>query len=239
MLQSNLIRFAINLFDKFEQKKIVSFLKQKLNYPIVIFDVGAHHGETIKLMRKNFAIKSIHSFEASPKNYQTMLQKINNLELARDVFVNNIGLGDEKKQSSINQVVESSSSTINEINTNSDYLKKKKKILSFFSKNSFSEKMPINIDRADNYIHSNQIEKIDLFKIDVEGYEYYVLLGLGNCFSKIKLIYFEHHYDDMIIKNYKFSDIHELLMKNGFVNIFKSKMIFRKTFEYIYLNTNH
>ena len=29
--------------------------------------------------------------------------------------------------------------------------------------------------------------------------------------KKIKLIYFEHHYDDMIIKDYKFGHIHDLL----------------------------
>ena len=29
--------------------------------------------------------------------------------------------------------------------------------------------------------------------------------------TKIKIIYFEHHYDDMILKNYTFSDIHDCL----------------------------
>ena len=45
---------------------------------------------------------------------------------------------------------------------------------------------------------------------------------------------FEHHYHNMLIKKYKFSDIHELLIKNNFKQIFKNKMPFRKTFEYIY-----
>ena len=45
---------------------------------------------------------------------------------------------------------------------------------------------------------------------------------------------FEHHYHDMILKKYKFSDIHSLLINNNFKQIFKSKMPFRKTFEYIY-----
>ena len=47
---------------------------------------------------------------------------------------------------------------------------------------------------------------------------------------------FEHHYDDMIKKNYKFHDINTLLVKNNFTQIYKSRMPFRKTFEYIYLN---
>ena len=80
------------------------------------------------------------------------------------------------------------------------------------------------------------ISKIDLLKIDTEGYEYNVLKGLKKNHQIIKLIYFEHHYDDMIIKNYKFGDIHQILKKYGFEKIFKTKMLFRKSFEYIYEN---
>ena len=40
----------------------------------------------------------------------------------------------------------------------------------------------------------------------------------------------------MILKDYKFSEINNLLMRNNFKQIFKSKMIFRKSFEYIYIN---
>ena len=46
---------------------------------------------------------------------------------------------------------------------------------------------------------------------------------------------FEHHYHDMLIKNYTFSKIHSLLEKNNFRQFYK-RMPFRKTFEYIYRN---
>ena len=86
----------------------------------------------------------------------------------------------------------------------------------------------------DYFIEKNKIEYIDLLKIDTEGYELNVLKGLSKHNKKVKLVYFEHHYDDMIIKNYKFSDIHHLLKSYNFVMIKKSKMIFRKSFEYVY-----
>ena len=47
---------------------------------------------------------------------------------------------------------------------------------------------------------------------------------------------FEHHYHNMLIKNYKFSDIHKLLQNNGFRRIYKTKMPLRKSFDYIYEN---
>ena len=76
----------------------------------------------------------------------------------------------------------------------------------------------------------------DLIKIDTEGYEYFVLKGLVENFYKVKFIIFEHHYDNMLVKNYTFLNINELLKKNNFIKIYKLKMPFRKTFEYIYVN---
>ena len=117
-----------------------------------------------------------------------------------------------------------------------DISKKKLKILNIKNKNSFHYKIPIELITLDNFIEKKKIDFIDLLKIDTEGYEFNVLKGLQKYSKKIKLIYFEHHYDDMIIKNYKFTDIHGLLKNLGFVMIKKSKMVFRKSFEYVYEN---
>jgi len=61
---------------------------------------------------------------------------------------------------------------------------------------------------------------------------------MNSLFKIIDYILFEHHYDNMLIKNYKFADIHRLLQENGFRKIFKTKMPFRKSFDYIYENKN-
>ena len=52
--------------------------------------------------------------------------------------------------------------------------------------------------------------------------------------DRIDFIYIEHHYDQMIIKDYNFSDINSFLKNNNFYLRFKIRMNFRKTFEYIY-----
>ena len=79
---------------------------------------------------------------------------------------------------------------------------------------------------------------MDILKIDTEGFEYNVLLGLDEKLSIIKYIYFEHHFDHMIVKNYTLSDIDKYLKKFNFKKVFKAKMPFRKTFEYIYEKKN-
>ena len=88
--------------------------------------------------------------------------------------------------------------------------------------------------RLCDYMEKKKIFKVDFLKIDTEGYEMKVLLGLGKYLQNVSLIMFEHHYDNMIIKNYSFGDIHDLLKRNHFRRIYKYKMPFRKTFEYLY-----
>ncbi len=238
MLYSKLIIIILNFLDYFQQKKIIEFINSKFSRPISIVDVGAHYGETIKLFSKKIDVKKIYSFEASPQNYKILKKNISKKKF-ENVEIYNLGLGDKIEKNYINQTIESSSSTINRLNQTSKYFEKKLKILKIRNKEEFYQKIPVKILTLDYFIEQNDIHQIDLLKIDTEGYELNVLKGLSKNIKKIKLIYFEHHYDDMIIKNYKFHDINELLKKNGFIMIKKSKMIFRKSFEYIYENQTY
>ena len=235
MFYSRLIIIILNFFDYFQQKKIIKLIKNKFVKPMIIFDVGAHHGETIKLFYKKLKLKKIYSFEASPKNFEILNRNISNYD-KEIIETFDFGLGDKISKNYIHQTLESSSSTINKLNEESKYFKKKLKILNVRSKDSFYYQLPIEIKTLDYFIEKKNIRYIDLLKIDTEGYEFNVLKGLTKYNKKVKLIYFEHHYDDMIIKNYKFKDIHQLLKSYGFIMIKKSKMLFRKSFEYVYEN---
>ena len=134
---------------------------------------------------------------------------------------------------------ESSSSTLKDLNINSNYFKKKKKLLFNKKKQNFFNEITACQQSIDDYMQKKKILKIDFLKIDTEGYEFEILLGAKKNMKNINLVLFEHHYDDMIKKNYKFSDVHNLLNKNNFERIYKIKMPFRKTFEYIYKNKTY
>ena len=77
-----------------------------------------------------------------------------------------------------------------------------------------------------------QIWKEATLKLD----DFNVIKGLGEHIKNVKYIYFEHHFHNMLIKDYTLNNIHSYLEKNNFKKVFKIKMYFRKTFEYIYLN---
>jgi FkbM family methyltransferase len=236
-----IIQFIISLVDFFYKLKIKNFLKKKRKKFNIFIDVGAHHGESINFFLKNFKVKTIYSFEPSPINFETLEEKCLSLKKKFKnscIIIENLGLSNVSNKIFLRQFKESSSSTLNRINNKSLYYKKKNNILYSNNKNLF-KKIEVKIVTLKDYLNKNKIKKIDFLKIDTEGYEYKVILGLKDYLSKVNLIMFEHHYDNMIIKNYNFSKIHNLLIKNKFKKIFKIRMPLRKTFEYIYENNQH
>ena len=233
-----IILWGLSLFDYFYQKKWIKFLKgNKYNNFKLLIDIGAHKGESIKLFSKNFIIKKIISFEASPINFEYLKKEIdqnkegyNNTE----IVLENAALGAENKIVEFIQFNESSSSTIKEIDKKSEYYKRKFRLINFLNNKETYQKMKIKVSKLKDYIEKNNIKKIDFIKIDTEGYEFEILLGLENKIKLVDIIMFEHHYDNMIKKGYTFENINKLLIKNNFNKIYKSRMPFRKTFEYIY-----
>ena len=230
-----ILRNILNFLDDINQRKIIKLLSSKLNEKAIIFDVGAHFGETVLKFNKNLKIKKIYAFEASPINFKVLQKNISKINSSK-FEIYNLALGENKSQGFINQTVESSSSTINKINMKSNYFFRKLKILKIKNKDNYYKKIPIKMTSLDYFISEKKISNIDLLKIDTEGYEFKILRGLIKNHNIIKFIYFEHHYDDMIIKDYKFNDIHQILKKYGFKKILKTKMLFRKSFEYVYEN---
>ena len=228
--------FFLNFFDFIHKKKIINFFyKKKINLEHII-DVGAHHGETIKLFLKYFKPKKIYSFEASPENYLILKKNVNKLDenLKKNIQIENIALGKNNRTDFFNQMYESSSSTFNKINISSNYFSRKKFFLGLSKNKDLFKKVELKIISLDNYFSNNNLKKIDLLKIDTEGFEFEILQGLQKNMRNIDFILFEHHYDDMIKKNYKFKDINHLLIFNNFKLIYKAKMPFRKSFEYIF-----
>ena len=233
-----IILWGLSLFDYSYQKKWIKFLKKnKYNDFKILIDIGAHKGESIKLFSKNFIIKKIISFEASPINFEYLKKKIKDNKQGynnTEIVLENIALGAEEKIIEFNQFNESSSSTIKEIDKESKYYKRKFRLINFLNNKETYQKIKIKISKLKEYIEKNNIKKIDFMKIDTEGYEFEILLGLENKIKLVDIIMFEHHYDNMIKKGYTFEDINKLLIKNNFNQIYKSRMPFRKTFEYIY-----
>tara|TARA_B110001452_G_scaffold169083_1_gene141335 strand:- start:407 stop:1126 length:720 start_codon:yes stop_codon:yes gene_type:complete len=237
-----MINSLIKILDFNYQRRKNKFLKDKLfNKVDIFFDIGAHTGDTINELLKTLNLNKIYAFEPSIKNYKELEKKINKIKKKNSRISTNLflcGVGNKKENLYLNEIIDGVSNTFNNFNINSKYLKRKKFLFTYFGLKSFLKKRLLTkIITLSDFMNEQKINKIDLIKIDTEGYEYNVLLGLREKIKKVNFILFEHHFDNMLIKNYKFSDINELLLKNGFKKVFKIKMPFRKSFDYIYENT--
>ena len=232
--------YLFKIIDFFYQKKKNSFLKKKIPKNIdTLIDVGAHHGDTISEFLKIFQIKKIYAFEPSKKNFEKLKKKTEKIEKQNSVKIKiyPYGLGKKNDIMQLTEITDGVSNTFNNLNMNSKYLKKKKFITTFFGMEKFiKDEVPTKIIPLKEIIKEEKIERIDLIKIDTEGFEYNTLVGMDREIKKVRFVLFEHHYDNMIIKNYKFKDIHSLLIDNGFQKVYKIKMPFRKSFDYIYEN---
>ena len=136
MSYSKLIIILLNFLDYFQQKKIINLINNKFSKSITVFDVGAHYGETVKLFLKKLNVSKIYSFEAISQNFRVLERNVSKTQMNK-VEIFNYGIGDRITKNYINQTLESSSSTINKLNEDSKYFKKKLKILNIKKKRVF------------------------------------------------------------------------------------------------------
>ena len=226
-----MINYIISLIDYPNKLKVLKFFKKNLNNDFLhIIDIGGHKGETLEFFLDNFNVNKIFVFEPNKELFEYIKNKFN----SNKIYLFNYGVGIKNEKKILNITVNSASSTINNINKNTEYFKRKKRLLSFGSNKFFLGTQTIKVVNLSEFILHKE-NKIDILKIDTEGYEFNILNGVHESdFKKVRYIYFEHHYDLMIDKKYKFRDINELLKKNNFSLKLKIRMKFRKSFEYIY-----
>lgn len=230
----NPLNITLNLLDHFIQKKNIQILKKNLSKRIDLYvDVGAHRGEMINTISNNFTVKKIFAFEPNPECSNT-LKKIKNNNLKIFEFA----LGNKKSNEDLNIGYISSMSSINDINNKSIYSKLKKILIGlfYFKSSIYKKKIRIKVKTLSEILIKNKLKKIDLLKIDTEGYELNVLIGLEKFIKKTKIILLECHYDDSLIKNYNIRSLNSFFTNNRFKLISKNKMILRKGYELIYKN---
>ena len=185
----------------------------------VVIDVGANIGQSISRFMKIINIQEIHAFEPQLDAIDELLKNYGKDER---IIINQKAIGAEKNILTLNQTLKSGTSTFNSYKTNSSFVKAKIKIHNVLKPDDLiSKKVDVEIDTLDNYINDNNIEQVDLLKIDVEGFEESVLEGCLESISKglIKVIEIELTLDDRFGDRRNFFNIEKFLAPNGYILI--------------------
>ena len=162
------------------EKAIFHILKQRLNPPYCIFDVGSNKGQFLQLILKNIPVDdlSVHCFEPGHQTFKSLVESSKN---DKRVKLNNIAVGKEKGEAVLHyDCVGSGIASLT-----------KRKLHHFCIDFSKSEK--VEIDTIDNYCAENAISRIHLLKIDIEGHELDALAGAKSMFDteSIDIVAFE------------------------------------------------
>lgn len=202
----------------------------------IILDIGSNRGQSIDFFLKVFSNIEIIGMEPNKEIFKFLQKKYlhyPNIELI------NKGASDENglKKFQINQLDETS--TFEKLNFDSEFLKKKAKILGVSANKIVKKEIFVDVIKLADLLKSKGIINVFLLKIDVEGHELSVLNGLfvdsKDCI--IQNIQLENHQDDMYLNN-SFQKIEALLLENSYFLSHSIKHVFGDFSENIYSLNN-
>ena len=162
---------------------------------LVIFDVGANKGQSVKFFKQEFPQSKIYAFEPSQTTFSKLLLNIADYQ---NVIAFMVGVSSSNGHLMFYENELDETSTFNPPHINSKYLKTKNRIL--LQKNQqYSNMQACPVVTLDDTCKELKISNISILKIDVEGHEFEVLKGAQEMLSKnqISLIQLERHSDDM------------------------------------------
>jgi len=176
--------------------------------PHLIFDLGAHLGETAVLYAEKFPQAAIHSFEPSPKTFLALQAALKAYPNVRPV---NIALGDAMGTRTLHMNQSSGTdSLLSSAGQCSD--------AAMAELTKTVVEVPVTMQTLDEYCRANDVQFIDLLKMDVQGFELHVLQGARRLLAEhaIALIYTEVSFESFYEGQPFFHEVYTRLIDQGF-----------------------
>lgn len=147
----------------------------------MIFDVGAHHGESLTFYKEIFPSAIIYCFEPSPSDFLVLQQAAKGYEgvhvfdfaIGADPGFGDFYLQDISHLNSLLPVNHHSADSLG------------------YAKDARNEQIRVRIESIDSFCNLQSVLKIDLLKIDVQGSEVQVLEGAKNALSFLEALVVE------------------------------------------------
>lgn len=194
----DIIKFKKNQMGVYPFYDMAKFVK--VENPI-LFDIGANVGQTVKDFKEVFKHSTIHTFEPSPDTFEILKNNTSNF---KNIYLWNCGVGASIGNLLFNEYNHSNTSSFLNIH-NVDDKKLKRKTL-------------VTITTVDKFCADNGIHKIDVLKIDTEGFELEVFKGAEKSFAdcKIGLLFFEVRFANSHADMPTFAELWDYALKKDF-----------------------
>jgi FkbM family methyltransferase len=207
-------------FDKRNEEYTVKFSRSKIIKDSVIsdiptiLDIGGHEGQSINYLIELFPSSKIYSFEPDPDSFKVLSKKQSD-----HIKVFNLAISDKVGHASFFKNKISHTNSLYRVNLESkDSIRatKERKTNKLKFSNEINKEIIVKTVTLDNFVCENDIDKIDLLKIDVQGSEENVLRGGIEVFNRVNSIIVEISFYDFYEKSSTFFDIENILIPAGF-----------------------
>lgn len=169
-------------FKGYYEPDLQMCLSKLLHRNSVFIDIGGHAGY-ISLFASQFA-KQVHTFEPEESNFN-YIKKIIAINNLQNVNAYNVALGSQAGKLKF----------------------EKSKGATSMGKISDNGTLDVQVVSLDDFILENQVNQVDLVKIDVEGFGAEVLKGMSGAIEKFNpIIFFEFHNETEINELKKLED---------------------------------
>jgi FkbM family methyltransferase len=170
-IKRNNINYKLDLYDYMQwslyfynnNDSSLNLLKY-INTNDVVFDIGGNIGQTsLNIAKKIGNYGKVYCFEPYPENFEALKTNISLNKNINNLIIENLGLGQfESSMKMYKNCIHNSGGN---------------RIISNLQNEKFQELVDVEIKTIDNYCKENNINNIDVIKIDVEGFELFVLNG--------------------------------------------------------------
>lgn len=169
----------------------------------VILDIGANIGQTALNIIRNQKAKGIHAtvhaFEPYPSTFQKLRRNVT-LNETQQVIIHNLGVGAESGTLRMMQ----------HCDTNSGGFR-------IATADSGEQNIEVPITTVDEFVRSNALTAIDFVKIDVEGYEYHVILGMHEVLNTYQpVLIFEYLRSNIVEQGGNPEELFAQLQRSGY-----------------------
>ena len=198
--------------DEFDKKFNRDLIIQSCvkNEKPLIFDIGAHHGQSIKYLERIFKSPVIYSFEPNPESFKILSKNSSkNNKIFNFAFSNMVG------ESHFFQNKISHTNSLYEVNIDSrDSIRAQE--LSLIDSKEINTRINVDTFTLDRFFEDYSVDFVDLMKVDTQGAEELVLEGGVESLDKIQSIILEVSFFDYYVHKTNFADVEKYLLPAGF-----------------------
>ena len=192
------------------EKKFIKSIGSKIKRPVV-FDVGANEGEYSKEVKSSNNASKIYAFEPHPENFKKLDEAIS----GENVHKIRAACGSNEGQIYLYDHDEKGSRHATPVEGVMENIHGREK-----------KATKVKVKKIDHFVNSKEINRIDILKIDTEGYEMEVMIGAKEAIKRGRVRCIQFEFNEMNVESRVFAkDIVKLLKKFSFFRMMPDGLV--------------